>query len=56
MVSFVVASLFTSVTRQDAMEELQIRLERDTKLLERTTLGVHMTMDFVSMCLSSTYF
>jgi hypothetical protein len=56
MVSFDVVSLFTSVLRQEFMEELKIRLERDTKLLDRTTLGVHMIMDLVSMCLNSTYF
>jgi hypothetical protein len=37
MVSFDMASLFTSVPRNEAMAELKLRLERDTKLLERTT-------------------
>jgi hypothetical protein len=32
MVSFDVVSVFTSVPRQEAMEEIKIRLERDTNL------------------------
>jgi hypothetical protein len=39
-VSFDVVSLFTSVPRQEAVRELRKRLERDRKLIDRTTLGV----------------
>jgi hypothetical protein len=56
LVSFDVVSLFTSVPRQEAVIELRKRLERDTKLLDRTTLGVDKIMELIDLCLDSTYF
>jgi hypothetical protein len=55
MVSFDVVSLFTSVPRNEAMAELKLRLERDTKLLDRTTLPIEI-IDLINMCLNDTYF
>jgi hypothetical protein len=40
IVSFDVVSLFTSLPRSEAMAELKLRLERDTKFLDRTTLPI----------------
>ena len=56
MVSFDVVSLFTSVPRRDAVAELRVRLERDTKLLERTVLKVEKIVELVDLCLDATYF
>jgi hypothetical protein len=56
LVSFDVVSLFTSVPRQDAVRELRKRLERDRKLIDRTTLGVDKIMELIDLCLYSTYF
>jgi hypothetical protein len=55
LVSFDVVSLFTSVPRQEAVIELRKRLERDTKLIDRTTLGVDKIMELIDLCLDSTY-
>jgi hypothetical protein len=56
MVSFDVVSLFTSVPRNEAMAELKLRLERDTKLLDRTPLIIEKIIDLINMCLNATYF
>jgi hypothetical protein len=56
MVSFDVVNLFTSVPRKEAIQELQERLERDHKLLDRTVLGEQKIMELVNLCLDSTYF
>jgi hypothetical protein len=56
LVSFDVVSLFTSVLRQEAVRELKTRLERDRKLIHRTTLGVDKIMELNDLCLDSTYF
>jgi hypothetical protein len=56
MVSFDVISLFTSVPRNEAMAELKIRLKKDTKLLDRTTLPIEKIIDLINMYLNATYF
>jgi hypothetical protein len=38
------------------MQELQERLERDHKLLDRTVLGEQKILELVNLCLVSTYF
>jgi hypothetical protein len=55
-VSFDVVNLFTSVLRKEAMQELQERLERDHKLLDRMVLCEQKIMELVNLCLDSTYF
>jgi hypothetical protein len=56
MVSFDVVNLFTSVPRKEAKQELQERLERDHRLLDRTVLGGQKIVELVNLCLDSTYF
>jgi len=56
LVSFDVVSLFTSVPRGEAVKELRVRLERDPKLLDRTTLTIDKLIELVDLCLDNTYF
>jgi hypothetical protein len=58
MVSFDVVSLFTSVPINEAMAELKLRPESDTKLLVRTTLPTRFEkiLDLINVCLNATYF
>jgi hypothetical protein len=52
LVSFDVVSLFTSVPRQKAVRELRKRLERDRKIIDRTTIGVDKIMELIDLCLA----
>ena len=56
LVSFDVVSLFTSVPRPEAMQELRRRLDQDTQLLDRTMLSIDKIMELINLCLDNTYF
>jgi hypothetical protein len=49
LISFDAVNLFTSVPRQEAVIVLRKRLERDTKLIDRTTLGVDKIMELIDV-------
>jgi hypothetical protein len=55
-VSFHVVNVFTSVPRSEAVQELRKRLEKDPKLLDRTTLDINKIMELFDLCLDSTHF
>ena len=53
MVSFDVVSLFTNVSIQ---ESLQLLLQKDEELENRTELSLERFSNLLELCLSSTYF
>jgi hypothetical protein len=53
---FDVCNLFPSIPRKEAVKVLQERLERDSKLIDRTMLTVEKIIELVELCVNSTYF
>jgi hypothetical protein len=53
---FYVCNLFPSIPREEAVKVLQERLERESKLIYRTTLTVKRIIELVELCENSTYF
>jgi hypothetical protein len=56
LASFVVASRFTNVHIDEALQVIRGRLENDNTLMERCVLKVHAIMEFLEVGLRTTYF
>ena len=56
MVSFDVVSLFTNVPIQESIQIIQLLLQRDEELENRTELSVERVSNLLELCLSSRYF
>ena len=56
IMSYDVASLFTSIPVKSALEVVKKKLEQDTELHQRTTMSTHNIMDLLEFCLCNTYF
>ena len=54
MVSFYVVSLFTNVPIQESIQIIQLLLQKDEELENRTELSVERVSNLLELCLSST--
>ena len=56
IISYDVASLFTSIPVISALEVVKKKLEQDTELHQRTNMSIPNIMDLLEFCLCNTYF
>ena len=56
IMSYDVATLFTSIPVKPAIEVVKKKLEQDTELHQRTTMSPQNILDLLEFCLCNTYF